>query len=76
MRTRSTPRPDVPTWVHPRCECGKVLTLDRRDAKRWYGIYATHNGHFNAVRYYQCRYGTWHWTSMLEPPTRKETAQP
>lgn len=72
-RLRS-PRPDVPTWVHPRCDCGKVLTLDRDDAKRWYGVYANHNGHFNAVRYYRCQYGTWHWTSQLEP--RKETHQP
>ena len=72
MRSQ-TQRPDVPTWVHPRCQCGKVLTLDRKDAKKWRRIYADHNGNHNETRFYQCRYGTWHWTSRIE---EKELAQP
>jgi hypothetical protein len=56
----------VPSWSHPKCDCGKVLSLDLEDAKKWWRIYADHNGNHNPVRYYQCRYGTYHWTTDLE----------
>jgi hypothetical protein len=55
-----------PAWVPPRCPCGKVLTLDKADAKRWRRLYAEHTGIHNPVKYYQCRYGVYHWTSQTE----------
>ena len=73
MRSQTQPRPDIPAWTHPLCACGKVLATDRADAKKWRRIYADHNGNHNEVRYYTCRYGTWHWTSRIE---EKELAQP
>lgn len=54
-----------------KCRCGKVYTLDLKDAKRIRKRTAKHHGHNNQVRYYQCRYDTWHWTQQLEPPQKE-----
>lgn len=52
-----------------RCKCGKVRSDSEKAAKRLRKKAAKIGGNQNAVRYYQCDFGSWHWTSMLEPPT-------
>ncbi len=52
---------------HPfQCRCGKVAGVTRDDAKRMRRYYAQKSGTSNEVRYYQCEFNSWHWTSQLQ----------
>ena len=51
-----------------RCRCGKVRSDSLKEAKRKRRRAAKSDGSINAVRYYQCDHGWWHWTSMLAKP--------
>ena len=50
-----------------RCQCGKVYCLDLADAKRVRRLVARERGGDNQVRYYECRWGGWHWTQLVDP---------
>ena len=61
-------RTALPTY--PRCRgCQKVTAPTLADAKRIVREIRARTGESNALRYYRCPHGGWHWTQMLEQPT-------
>lgn len=48
------------------CRCGKVVGLNLEDAKMQCRKYAKRHGKTNLVRYYQCQFGSFHWTRQLQ----------
>lgn len=73
-RERKTRHPvHEPKPFHPdrlkrplvRCRCGKVFSPTLEDAKNAQASVEQKKGHQNPVRFYECRYGAWHWTQKL-----------
>lgn len=50
-----------------KCRCGKTFSPTRDEAIRTCKHVADKNGGNNPVRFYQCRFGAWHWTSQVHP---------
>lgn len=48
-----------------RCRCGKIFSPTEADARKAEKFQAEKHQHQNPVRFYQCRYGGWHWTRAL-----------
>lgn len=49
------------------CPCGKLRGRTLNEAKKLRRNAAKRHGNYNPVRYYECSYGNWHWTSILTP---------
>lgn len=48
------------------CRCGKVFSPTEADARRVKKSVEKHKGHTtDQVRFYQCRYSGWHWTTKI-----------
>jgi hypothetical protein len=63
---RSKPlRPEIIESILSRCQCGKVPGASLPEAKALYRAASQRSKKSNPVRYYQCTYGAWHWTSVL-----------
>jgi len=48
------------------CPCGKQRGRTLNEAKKLRRRAADRHGNYNPVRYYECTWGNWHWTSILE----------
>lgn len=60
--------------IYPRrCHCGKLYSANQTEARKLYKQIARQHGHKDPVRYYQCRYGAWHYTRDLKREGRKNT---
>lgn len=57
--------PLVMNHVTNYCKCGKVFGLNEQDARRIVRRIEKRKGHSNPVRFYQCTYSGWHWTSQV-----------
>lgn len=61
--------------VYQTCMCGKVYGPTLAIAKNLKREIAARTGMTNPVRFYSCRFGSWHWTSQIEEPIEyQETA--
>lgn len=63
-----------------RCRCGKVVGISLEDAQMQCRKFAKRHGHEDKVRFYRCRWGSWHWTRKLDwhgaPETQPEPPAP
>lgn len=50
------------------CLCGKTYAATLGIAKNLKREIVARTGHEDQVRYYSCRYGSWHWTTLLDQP--------
>lgn len=48
-----------------KCRCGKTYSPTKQAAVKTRKHVAQRNGGTNPVRFYQCRYGGWHWTRHM-----------
>lgn len=53
-----------------KCRCGKTYSPTRAAAIKTRKHVAEKNGGSNPVRFYECRYKSWHWTSQVHPVRR------
>lgn len=59
----------------PHCRCGKVWSPTREAAERAFEFITDYTHQADAVAYYECRQGGWHWTRNLNgPDIVKDTA--
>ena len=57
--------PLVMNHVTNYCKCGKVYGLDEQDARRIVRRIQKRKNDTAPVRFYQCTYSGWHWTSQV-----------
>lgn len=51
----------------PKCSCGKIRAIDLDEARKYRALIWAKLGGAPDVRYYECRFGAFHWTRELDP---------